>query len=500
MNPFKALFCAVLGCLFSTSVSYGWTYDPSTKTITDGDWVFNVSVSGTEMTVNTVKTTPTVGLLDLSTPVDGGAYTITRCGNRMIRQCSVVTEVRLPSTLQRIDAAAFEQCPNLTTVTPFLPESVTFVDQYAFNGSTALTGDLALLNDSVTLGNTGYQFNKTAVTSADLGLGVTIIPQYTFGKCDSLTNVVFRGPVKQIGMAAFEHCNTLRTLTPFLPDTLEVLGSYAFTSCDLLEGDLSLGGNGQPFRFDGKQTFDYSRITSLDCGAGVTNIPEQAFGHCAKMTNIVFRGPLQAIIGPAFEHCTNLVSITPLLPESLQRIGKYAFVNCPIEGELVLGKKTNCVIETYAFNNTKLGSVTLGEEMTSVAERAFIACKQLTNVVLRSAINLGQYCFSDGVGSRDIYMVEKPTNINSSFSCSSCILLYHLNRDRAQWQEFMADTTKVTPWETLSSSVQASYTSRFGEAPLPMGRTKTASGYQEGWVLPWSVPVPQEIVTTIFIR
>ena len=199
-----------------------WTYDSSAKTITDGVWVINVTDSKGELTLGR----PTTGTdyrpnmtLDLAKPVEGGK-TIVAIGSNSFDGygnplSANLTTVILPDTLKTLANAAFARCPNLRTVTPFLPVSVTAVGQQAFWGSSLLAGDLVLGQKGATLSLTGMlDFSGTKITSAtiDAELKDGTLPTSIFSGCSSLTNVVLRAGVTTISASAFASCTKLSDL------------------------------------------------------------------------------------------------------------------------------------------------------------------------------------------------------------------------------------------------------------------------------------------------
>ena len=130
----------------------GWLYDPAAKTITDGGWVLSVSVDQEgKMAVKEDKSTDLQEVLDLRSPVvdrEGNAYPIVFITG--LHGSVNLREVLLPDSLASIGPSAFDSCPILEKVSPFLPTAVVSVGHSAFNNCTMLSGVLHLENPAMT--------------------------------------------------------------------------------------------------------------------------------------------------------------------------------------------------------------------------------------------------------------------------------------------------------------------------------------------------------------
>lgn len=62
--------------------------------------------------------------------------------------------------------------------------------------------------------------------------GVTVIPHYTFRRCENIKRVIFANTVVRIESCAFEYCISLIYIK--LDENLEYIGEHAFHDCDLL--------------------------------------------------------------------------------------------------------------------------------------------------------------------------------------------------------------------------------------------------------------------------
>ena len=203
-----------------------WTYNSTAGTISDGDWTFAATVSGTDLTVGAVSADPGAGAtLDFSKAVtDGSAtYTIVTLNPNFAEYANKtnLTALVLPATgLITISADAFNGCTSLTSVSPFLPDSVT------------------------TIGERGF---KSVPAQQDLSLkGVVTLKVSAFYECGILS-VAFGPDLKCIETGwncwCFYHCANLKTVSfdAGMSDA-KIQGEGAFANCSKLEGVVDLRG------------------------------------------------------------------------------------------------------------------------------------------------------------------------------------------------------------------------------------------------------------------
>ena len=423
-------FCIalVLAALCTASASAAWLYDGSgsTKTLTETDppdggpaWVLKCTVSGSDLTVSGVQTAGTNAVLDLSASVaDANAtpYAIVAIGNSAFKQNGTIEEVRLPNTLATIGMESFNNCPLLTKVTPLLPDSVSSVGYNAFR-ATPVTGSLRVGFEGPfafargQYGGQYQQFYGSCIEEFIAGPGLTEIPQETFSGCTSLTNVDLSATtaLTTIGLGAFTDCTALSNVTPFLPDTVTEVGVQAFRN-DPIEGTLRIGFGG-PFTlladsrgWNGSEYFRNTKIGEVVFGPGVTNIKRMFAADCTALTNIVFQTTNLTTIGFwAFDNCTALRHVTPLLPDTLTTLGVRAFRNAPVEGTLrlgfggpfTLGNDENNWNQGSYFTGAKIGEIVFGPGIDNIKKYFIDGDTALTNILFQTTnlVTIGEGAF-----------------------------------------------------------------------------------------------------------
>lgn len=309
---------------------------------------------------------------------EGTEYTVVSIGENAFREYNELTSVEIPATVRSIGKLAFYGCGGLTkaefaTISQLcameldndyanpliyahklfidgkevrnlvIPDSITFINSYVFNGCRELTsieipssvtsiGDYAFkgcigltdmdLPDSVTdLGN-GAFYGCSGLASIKLPSNITSIGRETFYGCGRLTSICIPDSVGSIGNGAFYYCIGLTSLG--IPKTVSTIGGYAFEGC--------------------------RGLTSVELPESITSISSDTFKACSGLVSIGFPGSLVSIGRGAFNGCRQLTSI--VMPDSVRYIGEWAFRNCNNLEEVTLPSRLE-VIREEAFRDSK---------------------------------------------------------------------------------------------------------------------------------------------------
>jgi hypothetical protein len=140
------------------------------------------------------------------------------------------------------------------------PETVKTIGGYAFaySGIESITipelvecvGQKTLMTDPYQTGSTTGQTNGAYYEFSNPN-------GHVFMGCESLTEVIFEGDVKQIGWYAFEGCTALESIA--LPDSVEIIGDFSFANCTALT-TLNVPTSTM---FIGNNAFENTAITSV---------------------------------------------------------------------------------------------------------------------------------------------------------------------------------------------------------------------------------------------
>ena len=231
---------------------------------------------------------------------------------------------------------AFINCSNLTSIS--IPDSITSIGAYAFGGCESLTS-ISIGPNVTSVGNYAFA-GCTSLTSASFPSGVKRIGEYTYAFCDNLTYVKIPDSVTSIGSYAFYGCVNLTSVT--IPDSVISIGKEAFAYCDAL--------------------------TSISIPNSITNINTSAFNNCTGLTSV---------------HITSLAAWCEIVFADETANPLYYAKNLYLNGELVnklVIPADVTQIGAYTFYNcSSLTNVTIPANVTHIGQNAFYGCSALTS-------------------------------------------------------------------------------------------------------------------------
>ena len=328
------------------------------------------------------------------------------------------TSVKLPSEIfglpvTHITDKMFYENAGVASVT--IPESVTYIGDYAFYDCNALTiyceassepsgwssswnsSDRPVVwdcnnNDVADDGNVYYTAdngvkyalnNGTAtvvrqgmtlsgeiiipeqITYKDVVYAVTTINESAFSGCSSITSITIPDSVTSIERGAFSGCSGLESIIiPFVGGSMKTASdTYQYPFGYIFGTSSYTGGVGTTQYYYGSSTssttYDYYYIPSSLKSITVTggNILYGAFYNCSSLTSITIPESVTSIGSSAFYNCRSLTSIT--IPDSVTSIGDWAFEGC-----------------------SSLTSITIPDNVTSIASGAFSGCSGLESITI----------------------------------------------------------------------------------------------------------------------
>ena len=261
----------------------------------------NIEISSNAIDRNT---TGAIDLNEVWSESGGGGthYQVTSIGSSAFKGCSGLTSVLIPYSVKSIGSNAFLDCVNLckvivpsihawcdisfvnnysnplsyahhiysdenTEITELnIPTTVQRVNDYTFYGCTGLTsviktGSLTPVEPHGTGINYSFKIGKSAfegcanLSSVEILSHIRKIDDKAFYGCLGLTSITIPNKVIIIGNSAFSGCTGLTSIT--IPNSVTSIGSAAFQGC--------------------------TGMTSVIIPSSVTNLAENSFPHNSKI-------------------------------------------------------------------------------------------------------------------------------------------------------------------------------------------------------------------------
>ena len=312
-----------------------------------------------------------------STVEIGHLTRLTRIDDSLFGGASNLKSIDIPYNVMTIGGQAFFGCESLTEVNRMknddLNNELTSIYDEAFQDCSSLTSF-----DLKGIGDLGYCcFAASGLTNITIPEDIYTISDNVFFNCSELKEVIIDAPLGSIGEGAF--ANTALTGISILANGAFDIGTSAFNGCTNLE----------------YVSIDGANIDSL-------NIGESAFAGCISLIDITFQdnSDYAASIGPAaFLGCKNLASIT--LPYRLDTISSMLFKRCTSLEHIELPDHI-ISIESEAFYESGITSISMQEGITSIGDNAFTGSKLYDISIPDSVTTMGQGVFNGCAKLEDV--------------------------------------------------------------------------------------------------
>ena len=161
-----------------------------------------------------------------------------------------------------------------------------------------------------------------------------------------------------------------------------------------------------------------STCTSIKLPESIERIGDYAFRGCSGLSSVTIPNSVISIERLAFYDCRGLTSVT--IPNSVTSIGSSAFKNCSSLTSVTIGNSVTSIGMGAFENCTSLTSVTIPNSVTSIGESAFYYCSGLTSVTIGNSVtSIGDEVFSGCSGLTSVTIPHSVTSIGSAafFDC-----------------------------------------------------------------------------------
>lgn len=384
---------------------------------------------------------------------------VTNIGDEAFYGCSRLTSIEIPNSVISIGERAFESCGELTSVNisdieawckisfssewanPLcyvhhlymngseikelvIPESVTSIGQYAFQGCSGLTS-IEIPNSVTSIGACAFG-GCSNLESIDIPNSVTSIGESAFQYCSNLTSIEIPNSVTSIGRLAFYDCSRLTTVT--IPGSVSGIGVSTFARCD--------------------------RLKSVIIDDGVCYIAQAAFYECEQLESVVIPKSITSINYP-FYGCKNLSSI--IVDKDNPYYEGTALSDAVIEKDsrkLVIGCKNTIIPEGVtsigisAFAGIGITKISIPSTVSSICESAFYSSPLDTLCIYSNMLSLTResfgYCPLKDVfilGESLPYLIHPSDDVFYSSKLNNTLLHVHSNmidycENNEPWKSF----------------------------------------------------------------
>ncbi len=321
--------------------------------------------------------------------INGGELT-----SSAFKDAIYIKNVTLKSGITSIPNYAFQNCTALTNVT--LPDTLESIGQSAFKASGLR--EITATSSWNNIGNNAFQ-NCEELVSVNLSAfnytGTYSINEYAFADCKKLANVLLPNSITHIITRMFSGCTSLTSIV--FPNSLKTIGGYAFYNSGLTSVNFN-----NVIGLD-NYSFANSALESITLPYTITSFGTYTFQNCKKLTSATINyGTAKGL----FDGCTKLSNVT-IGPSSIV-IRAEVFRNCKSLTTFNFSKAGS--IENNAFEGTGLTSVSFTTGLT-IGQNAFKNCKELLTVSITgtSTNSLGVGVFT---GCSKLKSATLPTNVS----------------------------------------------------------------------------------------
>ncbi len=311
--------------------SYG-TYDTFAEIYVEGKKLVNIEVPSSQKKIEPYTFYYCESLVQIVLP-EG----IESIGEEAFMCCESLSNINIPSTVKEIGENALSTTPKLTNIT--IPDGIESIGRDAFSGS--------------------------GLMSITLPEGLTSISAYCFSGCSNLRSVTIPESVYHIEDGAFQDCKLLTNVK--LPSLLKTIGSSSF--------------------------WGVVGLRSINIPDSVTYINNNAFYPKSivwKIDNNAYAAAVALTSDNQFI-ATNVTTTT--INNVTYCVGEYAVVakcDTSIQGAVnipeTVNGKTVTQINSCAFSNASLQSVTLPENLEKIRAGTFDNCDKLTSISIPPSV------------------------------------------------------------------------------------------------------------------
>lgn len=315
--------------------------------------------------------------------------------------------------------------------------------------------------------NVGKNLTTITIPQKINGIEITTIGEKAFENCTKLTTLIFGENIIYFGNNVFSSgCDNLEKVyyNGTINDWLEISFTSYYSNPLIIAGNLYINNNKvtnlqinnaynvRKYAFAGlnceeivigdnvEQICEYAFCTSsvrtVELGSNLNEIQNYAFGDCSKIVEIYNKSNIDLEIGESSNGGIAKYTLNIYSQAGQSKITTDSNGFIMLEGEqdkFLVGYKglqtditiPNSItkINRYAFCNTPITSVSMGNNVVSIGHYAFMECKNLSSITLSTNLkSINQYAFYN-CNSLTSIVIPKQVEEIGVYAFSGCTLL-----------------------------------------------------------------------------
>ncbi|MBR5961089.1 MAG: leucine-rich repeat domain-containing protein [Clostridia bacterium] len=245
---------------------------------------------------------------------------------------------------------------------------------------------------------TDKSIEKAEIPAEIDGYKVAAIGEDAFADCENLKTVTIPEGVQKIDNWAFENCSELSRIN--IPNSVTTLGEVPFAACFRL-GSVTISPDHKVYGVSNDALYRKKDKTLLRF------LAQYATGVEPYDIEYKVTDGIQCIGEEAFDG-TKLTSI--ILPASVRKIDRCAFVSCYFLKEMVIPEGVKTIGDQVFMCDSALESVTIPDSVTKIGKGIFSSCTSLKNINISPKHRYYE--------TKDLLLIEKKTRTIISASAA----------------------------------------------------------------------------------
>ena len=368
------------------------------QTFTQGDLQYTV-VEGTNVSVRCANTSISGSIVIPSAVInDNVTYTVTEIPAAAFRNCTAMTALTIPASVETVKRAFLAGCSGLTSLTIKDAEKpLYFQNDYGTYTSVSMYELCTSALDSYYQGrdiersDAGSNKIVTSAKKIELGGKMTIIPNYYTQNNKTLTELIVNGNITKIGQSSFDGATSLTSVTITAP--VDTIYQSAFWGCTALPA-IELP---QTLKLIGPAVFrNCTSLEALTIPSSVERVCRAFLHNCTALKSLVIEDADTPLYFQNDYGTYTNASMYELCTSALDRYYQGRDIDRSDAGsnkivtsakEIEIGGSMTEIPDNYTENDTALTKVIIGGNVTKIHYAAFDENTRLTSVTFNAPVD-----------------------------------------------------------------------------------------------------------------